>query len=381
MGADTLTLFAANAVVLVITAFAFLAAWCGQRREVYWGSWIAANCLLATALVLFMFASSAQDGTAMTAANVLLVAGFGLRWRAARQFGGRSGPHAVILLPTLFVAILFAFPAVFSHGMVYMAVNAVLAVTAAAIVHEFWRDRADGLPSRYGLVLAYVVIGLSFAARAVQGVLLDQGIASYLPQDAMLQIHLVVALFHATASGAFALSIAYERGAIALREAALRDPLTDLHNRRAFEMHLDRHLLRRGSGEFALMIFDIDHFKRVNDRYGHAAGDAALRACAQACVAALRPADFVARIGGEEFAVLLPGVTVQGAFDAADRVRRAVGQLEIAHGGNRFGITLSAGIAHGSTVPGNLDDLMSRADAGLYRAKKNGRNAIGQAAA
>ena len=88
------------------------------------------------------------------------------------------------------------------------------------------------------------------------------------------------------------------------------------------------------------------------------------------------PSDFVARIGGEEFAALLPDISPENAFDVADRVRRAVGDSEIACHGSSFSLTLSAGIVHSATGAGSLDDLMKRADAGLYRAKSGGRNKI-----
>jgi diguanylate cyclase (GGDEF)-like protein len=381
MSVDSFTLFAANAVILLVTALAFFAAWQGQRHEVYWASWIAANTTLATALILFLLAPGGRDGLPMVLANCLLVAGFGLRWRAARQFGRRSSPLTPILVPTLFIAALFALPSLFDYGVVYTSINIVLAAQAFAVAYEFWRDRLDGLPSRYGLVLAYSAMAASFGARAGQGLLLNDGLTSYLPQDSLLQIHLLVALFFTTASGAFVLSIAYERGAMRLTEAALQDPLTGIHNRRAFEIRLQELLVTGGGDHFAVVIFDIDRFKRINDRYGHAAGDAALRACAETCVRTLRPSDFVARIGGEEFAAILPNISAASAFDVTDRVRRAVGACEIRCHGSRFRLTLSAGIVHSSTGAGTMDELMKRADAGLYRAKSSGRNKIEQFAA
>ncbi len=372
MGVDIFTLLLANATILTVTAFAFFAAWQGQRQEVYWQSWIVANLTFTAALFFLMMPPSAQNNLAIALANGLLVFGFGFRWRAARQFAGRSSPLLPIFAPTLFTAVLFALPSVFDFASVYISVNVVL---AAAAGFEFWRDRQDALPSRYGLVLAYGLIAVSFASRAGQGLMLGSGLTSYLPQDTMLQIHLLVALLHTTGSGAFALSIAYGRRAVALREVALRDPLTGLYNRRAFEMRLQGHLAN-GSRDFAVVIFDIDHFKEVNDRYGHAAGDAALCVCAETIARTLRPVDFVARIGGEEFAAILPEISARRALEVTDHVRRVVGAQDINRHGHRFGITLSGGVVHSAAAARDMDSLMQAADTGLYRAKNRGRNRI-----
>lgn len=325
--------------------------------------------------------SADLDGLPIALANCLLVFGLGLRWRAARQFGRRSSHLAPILVPTFFVVVVFAFPSIFDHGFAYASINLVLTALAGAAGYEFWRDRQDGLPSRYGLVLAYGLIAVSFAARAGQGVILHDGLTSYLPQDTMLQIHLLVALLHTSASGAFALSIAYERSAISLREAALRDPLTGAYNRRAFKMRLQSHLANGSGDEFAIVVFDIDHFKKVNDRYGHAAGDTALCICAETIARTFRSSDFVARIGGEEFAAILPGTSAASALDMTDRVRRMVGVREIVCHESRFKITLSGGIVHSSSGLRDMSDLMKAADVGLYRAKNGGRNRIEQIAA
>jgi diguanylate cyclase (GGDEF)-like protein len=378
---DPFTLFAANAIILLVTALAFAAAWRGQRQERCWGSWIAANTTLALALIFYMLAPAGEDGLPMVLANCLLVVGFALRWRAARQFGRRSTPLVVLLVPTLAAVALFALPRLFDHAAAYAGINVILALQAMTVAHEFWRDRGDGLPSRYGLVAAYMLIGISFAVRAAQGMLLTGDLNTYLPQDVMLQIHLVIALFHTTASGAFALSIAYERGAIDLREAALRDPLTGLYNRRAFESRLQEYLAGTQDEEFAVVIFDIDRFKAVNDRHGHSAGDAALRACAATCLQNVRGSDFVARIGGEEFAAILPGISAVNAFELTDRVRGAVGGNEVVCNEARFQVTMSAGVIHSSSGVGTMDDLMNKADMGLYRAKNRGRNRTEQFAA
>jgi diguanylate cyclase (GGDEF)-like protein len=164
-----------------------------------------------------------------------------------------------------------------------------------------------------------------------------------------------------------------------LRRMAETDALTGLGNRRGFEKALATSLAEPSGA--ALLLLDVDHFKRYNDRYGHPAGDAVLRRIAGVLMAALRsPADVVARIGGEEFAVLLPGTNL---FDASEMGRRCLALLadaDIAHADSPMGsrVTASMGVAYACGVSEGVPgaDLMQRADAALYRAKSGGRNQV-----
>ena len=136
----------------------------------------------------------------------------------------------------------------------------------------------------------------------------------------------------------------------------------------------------REQSPLSLLMGDIDFFKNYNDRYGHQAGDACLRAVAGAIVSqAERPGDFVARYGGEEFVVVLPRTPAAGALHIAEEIRRAVRALEIPHADSQVDgfITLSLGVAEMDTAPGRTaESLLQAADAALYRAKNQGRNRV-----
>ena len=161
-----------------------------------------------------------------------------------------------------------------------------------------------------------------------------------------------------------------------LRELALRDPLTGLLNRRAlverFESHVEREVHARQP--LALVLLDIDHFKRVNDAHGHAAGDTVLREFGTVLQAGLRSGDRVFRIGGEEFALLLPGADTADAVRRSNVLRAAVAEHRSA--ATPQSVTFSAGVAEWPAAGATLDALLHAADGALYRAKSGGRNRV-----
>ena len=154
-----------------------------------------------------------------------------------------------------------------------------------------------------------------------------------------------------------------------------QDPLTDALNRRAFVSELEKEVsyARRHDEPLALLMFDVDHFKRINDGFGHIAGDRVLRAIAGRVREVKRKEDVFARFGGEEFVILLRVTDVQGAFLFAERVRRAVENLDLEHEGQRVRCTISLGVATLDEAS-SAEELVDLADKRLYRAKAAGRN-------
>jgi diguanylate cyclase (GGDEF)-like protein len=168
-----------------------------------------------------------------------------------------------------------------------------------------------------------------------------------------------------------------------IKELAVRDGLTGLYNRRAFSEQLIQSLAReeRQQGRLALLLLDIDHFKKLNDTFGHPAGDAALRNTAETLQHHLRKADQAARYGGEEFAVILPGADEAGALQMAERVRQAIQKGQVIFEGARLAVTASFGVAVWPTDARQADTLLSAADRALYAAKQGGRNRVVAASA
>jgi diguanylate cyclase (GGDEF)-like protein len=157
------------------------------------------------------------------------------------------------------------------------------------------------------------------------------------------------------------------------------DPMTGLLNRRSFQARIEavRAAASGNAADFCLLIVDLDHFKRINDGFGHQAGDAAIRACADLLKARIqRQGDFVARIGGEEFAIVLANTTMDGALVLAEAVRERIEAAVVNLPDSRM-LNLTASIGAAQWLPGeSTEDLFSRADEALYAAKGLGRNRV-----
>ena len=165
-----------------------------------------------------------------------------------------------------------------------------------------------------------------------------------------------------------------------LQQLALTDPLTGLFNRRALEQALSHEVTRqrRARRPFSLMMIDVDNFKNYNDRHGHPAGDEVLRTLARALTASLRASDVTARIGGEEFVVMLLDTELPHATSAAEKVRQAVRNTEFLHGSTQpLGrLTISAGVASWPMHGDSAEEVLDAADRALYAAKTAGRDRI-----
>lgn len=170
-----------------------------------------------------------------------------------------------------------------------------------------------------------------------------------------------------------------ERARKAAEDLARRDFLTGLNNRRAFTESggIAVEYCRRHQLPVAVLLLDLDRFKAINDTFGHGAGDAALRAFGRLLEASLRSSDVCGRIGGEEFAVVLPHTSVDDARVVAEKLRAACAEIAVDVPGDRFGFTVSIGLAHGSH---DFEALLRRADEVMYEAKLAGRNCVQVAA-
>lgn len=159
---------------------------------------------------------------------------------------------------------------------------------------------------------------------------------------------------------------------------ASTDPLTDLPNRRFFDEYarIELERLRRFGGAMSVLMLDLDHFKLLNDRYGHLAGDAVLKTVGASCKTALRDSDLLARIGGEEFVLLLPETDEAGAIVLAEKIRSIIEDLRIRTDAGTLRVTSSIGLTSVTSQDLSISSAVQRADEALYAAKNGGRNRV-----
>ena len=163
-----------------------------------------------------------------------------------------------------------------------------------------------------------------------------------------------------------------------LRQMATTDPLTGVNNRRKLVESGEREFLRarRHGRELSALMVDVDHFKKLNDRFGHQAGDEVLKTLTDTCLEVLRTEDLFGRFGGEEFVAVLPETGESSAVRVADRLCRSVSRLKRLAGRNDLHMTVSIGVATMQDADRGLEDLLDRADRAMYQAKAAGRNRI-----
>jgi diguanylate cyclase (GGDEF)-like protein len=258
-----------------------------------------------------------------------------------------------------------------------LAVGALLWRTAyenhGPLVFEFNDATARAHSSILGFAGALFMVGA--VVMSVPGLLQWwEGVNPEVATFAMLILHMLLSITSAFMLGYMVVMRLVRK----LEHLSHHDSLTGLLNRRAIEYLLDREYqrLQRFGEAFSLLIVDIDHFKRINDRLGHAAGDAVLCAIAQSLQGQAREVDRVARFGGEEFCVLLPHTLHEGAVLAAERLREAINQVSIDWEDENISVTISTGLATAENPQESLEELMRRADEALYQAKAEGRNRV-----
>lgn len=250
----------------------------------------------------------------------------------------------------------------------------ILALFSLLCAFALWANRRERSIVQYLLIAGHGAFALGSLARAASGLATAQlPVFANTPQTQWLT--LVGFVLMIVGGFCFLLMVKEDSDRVLLRMATC-DELTGLANRRSFTARAeDLHKLCRRTVQAAtLIVLDIDHFKRINDTYGHAAGDAVLRAVALALQESLREIDILGRIGGEEFAIVLPGTDIAQAGATAERLRMAVADQVVSHAGQALGVTVSLGLA--PLTGASLDAAMARADGNLYVAKAQGRNRV-----
>lgn len=378
MQLDVFTLLLILGTGCVFLGMVLLLAWQQNRSEdgLLW--WSISLFLRTPAFALILLRGRIPDWLSIDVALALLLLGAGVSWVAARRQSRRPVNLVVVVAPAVLWLVAGRFPEIHSNlGNRVAFVSAELSICALAIAWEFRRQSGTMGRLRAAMAAVFLLSGLVHAARAVYAAV--HPIPEILPDIGnLVASSLYVYLLILFAGGVTAVSFYWEQLVSSLKYEAEYDSLTNVLNRRAFEARAE-HMLRPGArrqAPVAMLVFDLDHFKSVNDRFGHSGGDTVLCGFCSLVQGRLRNVDLFARIGGEEFAALLPNVSRHEASRVAEQLRRAVEELQVDRAGGPVSATVSIGVAVAETPDIRLQDLMTRADAALYEAKTRGRNRV-----
>ncbi|CCM74224.1 GGDEF domain-containing protein [Rhizobium mesoamericanum] len=371
---DYKSLLMALAVSTTCLALISLGSWCVRRSETF-----LLTCTLGLVLIVIGIVAYGMyvDNPMVVFAGVAFVlfhAGFATIWGAGYQFRTDRLPLRATIACAL-VAMLASIPPLLVgyDGLAFIAENTAIAAMLFATGYQYWRAREEALAPLTGITALYCMTAISFVLCAAVLIFDGRIVLGAAPSNWAEDLSIAICIASMTGIGALSLALHQWRLAARHRLDAMTDPLTGLVNRRAL---FDRY----GQGPIgpatAVLIFDLDHFKSINDSFGHAGGDRVLKVFAADLAAHCGTGDIAARLGGEEFALVLKEVMPGRAEMVAECIRKVFASREIYLDEDTLRCTVSVGVAPGRSTPIDFDAMLSAADKALYVAKRAGRNRI-----
>jgi diguanylate cyclase (GGDEF)-like protein len=379
MNLDVNTLFLVTIYVEAILGLLLLFAWVQNSsiRAVAW--WGFAHLLRASSIMLFGMYGSVPDIISIDLANAILFTAFAFTWTGARIFDGRKVSPIGLVAGAAIWLIACRFPVIASAWDVRFLLSSGIVTTYTWLTaYEFWRGRSEPLVSRWPAIFMLFAHGALFLLRTPLGSMLPWSPTNQVFESVWLTVLSFEALLFTIAIAFILLAMAKERTEHRHKTAALIDPLTGIANRRAFLQESERLMKRPGADArpTAIILIDLDHFKSINDRFGHAVGDHVLQIFADTANENMRPLDLVGRLGGEEFAAILPDTNHDRAFAVAERIRSAFAEAAREVEGHSIAATVSAGVVITQNAVPDISALLAQADHALYCAKEKGRDRV-----
>lgn len=373
---DPDTLFFAAGICSAALAMTMLGVWFQNRMDRFLIGWMAGMALIGTGVILYATVPP-KYVEAAALAFALEIVGFVAVFVAAGQFCGKAVNWAGVLALGLVVTLPVAVPiALGFDGFGIMVYNFLAAGLLSATAWRYWSVRSEAPASIAGVTVLYLLAALSFLACGAM-LLHDRAwVLDTRPDNWAEHFNAIMSIVGITGIGALSLGLNQSRAARRHLHEARTDALTGLLNRRALFDDLSDGRLRQGD---AVICFDLDSFKAINDRYGHYGGDQVLCRFADVLRQHVQPGDLAARTGGEEFVLVIRDMTFSAAIDVAERVRTFFATLDIETDKGRIQGTASAGVAMAQFAGESFDAILSRADTALYRAKNTGRNRVSAA--
>ncbi len=380
MNLDVNTLFLVTIYVEAILGLLLLFAWVQNTAITAVAWWGFAHLLRAASVVLFGLYGSVPDLVSIDIANALLFTAFALTWTGARVFDHLKPQPLLLFGGAALWLVLCRTPLVAgSFNMRVLISSGIITTYTWAAAYEFWRGRSEPLVSRWPAIFMLFAHGALYLLRTPFGAMLPWSPTSNeVFESVWLTVLSFEALLFTIAIAFILLAMAKERTEHRHKTAALIDPLTGVANRRAFLQDGEAQLKRQAADPrpVAVMLLDLDNFKSINDRFGHAVGDRVLEVFAEVANRSMRRIDLFGRLGGEEFAAMLFDISRDRALAVAEEVRSAFAAATGEVDGRPVAATVSIGIviSHDATL--DLTALLAQADQALYRAKDHGRNRV-----
>ena len=379
MNLDVSTLFTVTVMVMGLLGVLLIGTWLqnrGMRALAWWGA-----AYLVGGMSIWMLGSrgtTITDLLSIDLANALLFVACGLTWSGARLFDGRGVKPVAMFIGTFMWVGACQIPGFMASMDARVVLSSIIiSGYTMVIAFEFWRGRAEPLGSRWPAIVVLGAHACLFLLRIPFALAATAHGDVPVWENSWFPILLLESLLYVIAFAFIMMAMSKERLELKHKLASLIDPLTGIANRRAFFDETMRRL-EPGSKDarpLVAILFDLDRFKKINDKYGHSMGDLVLKIFAEKAKANLRPGDFLGRLGGEEFAAILSGIELSTAFALAEQIRISFA-TELSQGRYNVGATVSAGIAllHNSEM--EIDTLLARADHALYAAKARGRDRV-----
>ncbi|MBD0416251.1 GGDEF domain-containing protein [Oryzicola mucosus] len=359
-----------SGVCLAITMFG---SWLTMRKEGLLLKWAVSALLIVFYVFLYAAYVAAPNLLLLAIGLTALQASFAILFGAARQFRTNNFPRKTVVLSAAVAIGACLVPLAFGYdGLALIAENAAATLLLLATAREYWKGRREMPALLLALAALYAVTALSFLLCGVVLAMDGRLVLGAAPNNWAENLSLIVVTACLTGIGALSLTLNQTRLTRRHRLEAFTDSLTGLPNRRAL---FERFHAPIGE-QTAVIVFDLDNFKSINDAHGHAAGDDVLRVFARILASDRRPLDVPARLGGEEFALVLTGIKPEKAFKIAEHIRSALAHTVIPAETSALYCTVSAGIAFGSKDGAPFDRVLNAADQELYSAKRAGRNRI-----
>lgn len=380
MALDIRTLVVIALLTSVVSFFSMIFLYLGHRRETALRYGVIGLGLQCVGLLLIGLRFLIPDTLSIVAANTLLIASYSCMVAVARIFYGRPPAWTLLAIAPLLTLALFGYftwvrDDATTRTFLYSATTAIL---MPLIAREFARPIEDETWSGPRLLLQTTLYAYTLAMLLrILLVMVGGEIGIMNPSAGNALAFIVGTMLIGFWPFGLALLVG-QRLQGQQRHLATTDPLTGILNRRGFEECVELELARsRRTGEtVSLLLLDIDHFKRINDLYGHLAGDSALARFADRIGSTLREIDSFGRLGGEEFATLLPATSHAQALEAAERLHNSIVGLELKAGDRPYSLTVSIGVASNDGDGEDYASLYREVDRRLYVAKEAGRNRV-----